>query len=320
MTRWKGRRKQQDPLADYQQEAVREEGGTLQTFPERLSVGRKRYLALIRERKGLLCLALLLLSLCSSLFYCLWAEVDVFSFWEGKGSSFLQATAGAKEAQGIQEAKTFPAKEEAQREELAAPLAEDVQLGDTSSSKAFAPSESPAETSRKATSSALPVNKKRGKGRFAVYLVGAVKEEGVYYCLPGSLLLDLLTAGGGLKAEADSGQLNLAEELQENEKYEIPYQGANTEEASGQGVTQVTSRRSAEAKKHFSKGEKRGKIRLKKASVKELESLPGIGPATAQKIWEFLQKHPIQKVEDLMQIPGIGKAKLEKLRPYVDLR
>jgi competence protein ComEA len=57
---------------------------------------------------------------------------------------------------------------------------------------------------------------------------------------------------------------------------------------------------------------------LNKASVEELQKLPGIGPVTAKAIVRFREKSgPFRRVEDLLAIRGITKKKLEKIRPLV---
>lgn len=57
---------------------------------------------------------------------------------------------------------------------------------------------------------------------------------------------------------------------------------------------------------------------LNRATVQELQQLPGVGPSTAEAVVKFRrQSGAFQRVEDLLAIHGISKAKFEKLRPYV---
>lgn len=56
------------------------------------------------------------------------------------------------------------------------------------------------------------------------------------------------------------------------------------------------------------------------ADAKELQSLPGIGPAIAQRIVEYRTAHgPFAKVDDLQKVKGVGKSTLEKIRSRVTL-
>ena len=60
------------------------------------------------------------------------------------------------------------------------------------------------------------------------------------------------------------------------------------------------------------------KIDINAASAKELEELPGVGPATAKAIIQFRAKSGrLHRVEDLLAIRGISEGKLNKMRPYV---
>jgi competence protein ComEA len=63
-----------------------------------------------------------------------------------------------------------------------------------------------------------------------------------------------------------------------------------------------------------------GRVDVNTAGAAELERLPGIGPALAQRIVSWRAANgPFRAVEDLQRVPGIGVAKLERLRPVVSV-
>lgn len=60
------------------------------------------------------------------------------------------------------------------------------------------------------------------------------------------------------------------------------------------------------------------KFDLNHASADELEKIPGIGPALAQRILEWREAHgPFRQIEELLEVKGIGTKTLEKMRPFL---
>src|SRR5512141_2004921 len=55
-------------------------------------------------------------------------------------------------------------------------------------------------------------------------------------------------------------------------------------------------------------------VDINSADQKAIESLPGVGPATAKAI---IQGRPYKSVDDLANVKGLGKSKLEKIKPLV---
>lgn len=62
-------------------------------------------------------------------------------------------------------------------------------------------------------------------------------------------------------------------------------------------------------------------VNVNVASVKELQTLPGIGQVTAQRIIDYrTAKGPFAAVEDLLKVKGIGQSSLQKIRDRIVLR
>lgn len=62
-----------------------------------------------------------------------------------------------------------------------------------------------------------------------------------------------------------------------------------------------------------------GKVHLNTATAEELETLPGVGAVTAQRIVEYRSAHGFARIEDLMNVKGIGQAKFKKMQHWLDL-
>jgi len=131
---------------------------------------------------------------------------------------------------------------------------------------------------------------------------GAVVNPGVYQLSSSSRIQDLLILAGGLSAEADrewiAKNLNLAARLTDGGKVYIPKVGestTSTTSTTGSGVSLIS---------------------INNARASELESLPGIGPVTAQKI---IAGRPYQTIEELLNRKIVSKSTFEKIKDQLTL-
>jgi competence protein ComEA len=137
--------------------------------------------------------------------------------------------------------------------------------------------------------------------RVVVDVVGAVRRPGLYRLAQGSRIADALTRAGGATAKADLAQVNLAAPLADGEQVVVPRRGVAAA-AAGSG----------------SAGGAAAPVQLSTATLEQLDSLPGVGPVTAQKILDYRQKHgAFQSVDELDAVPGIGPKRLDQLHELV---
>ena len=122
-----------------------------------------------------------------------------------------------------------------------------------------------------------------------VAVAGAVTRPGSYTLPWGSRLQDAVQAAGGFALGADQNLVNLAAPLGAGEAVFVP------ERQTAAGTERVS---------------------INSASLAELDTLPGVGPAIAGRI---IEGRPYASIEDLLAVRGIGPATLEKLRPFVTL-
>jgi len=156
---------------------------------------------------------------------------------------------------------------------------------------------------------ALSSSTTSGPAVVVVHVDGAVVRPGVHEVTVGSRVIDAVEAAGGLGNNADRSRVNLAQQVADGQRIWIPLIG----EAAPDVVTGGAGTSGA-----FADGNTTGSIVLSRASVAQLETLPGIGPALAAAIVEHRDREgSFRTVEDLLEVAGIGPVKLEAIRDLV---
>jgi competence protein ComEA len=138
-----------------------------------------------------------------------------------------------------------------------------------------------------------------------VQVAGAVARPGVYSLPVGSRVADAIQAAGGYSTEVDprgaETKLNLAARLQDAQMIVVPRRGDSAASSPGGGASAAPS----------------GLLNLNTASAEQLDSLPGIGPATAAKMIASRQQLPFAAVDDLVTRKILSASVLAKFRDQV---
>ncbi|MGH2935145.1 MAG: ComEA family DNA-binding protein [Gaiellaceae bacterium] len=138
----------------------------------------------------------------------------------------------------------------------------------------------------------------RPPAQIVVDVAGAVARPGLYHLATGTRIADALAAAGGATRTADITLVNLAAPLADGEQVLVPARGVG---AAAAGTASPTA-----------------PLDLNTATAQQLDALPGVGPATAQKIIDYRQAHgPFRAVDELEGVPGIGPSKLAQLKGLV---
>jgi competence protein ComEA len=144
-----------------------------------------------------------------------------------------------------------------------------------------------------------------GGGRVVVHVAGAVRRPGVYRLRAGARVEAAVRLAGGPTRRADLGGLNLAAKVEDGRQVLVPQRiqaGAAPAVAAGGGAAAAPAQ----------------PVNLNTATLEQLDALPGVGPATAQKILDFRdERGGFGSVEELGDVPGIGPVRMAALREAV---
>ena len=157
-------------------------------------------------------------------------------------------------------------------------------------------------------------------GPLHIFVNGAVAAPAVYEIAPDNIVQQAIEQAGGFTAEADTAVVNLALPLQDGMQIYVPTQTETAEQnqtvisnppVRGSGI-EVDNNTTVES-------DVGGEIvNINNANIVDLDTLPGIGPSTAEKIVEYRETNgPFATIEEIMSVSGIGPAKFEKIQDYI---
>ena len=218
-------------------------------------------------------------------------------------------------------------------EQIASPSAsaESVQAVGVQQSTQSTAQPTPSESAQGGTS---------GEATVRVHVAGAVNNPGVYTLPAQGRTVDAIAAASGAAADADLDRVNLAGTLSDGVQIYVPHRGETAAPAqiqpnggtanagqgnaangaaqngASQGGAQPQPARTLTASGSAQKGS--APVNINTATAEELQTLPRIGPAMAQRIIAWREAHGgFRSVDELDAVPGIGPSMLENLRPLV---
>ena len=116
---------------------------------------------------------------------------------------------------------------------------------------------------------------------------------GMYTLPPGSRVGDAVKAAGGFAPGAEQARINLAAPVSDGDQVDVP------------GIVSSS---------HVNAG----RVNINSAAIDELETLPGIGPTTAQNIIDYrLQNGSFLSIQDILKVSGIGPATFDRIKDYI---
>lgn len=156
-----------------------------------------------------------------------------------------------------------------------------------------------------AAPAANPVRVRAGplaRPKVIVDVTGAVRRPGLYRLPDGARVADALERAGGPTRNAYLEAVNLAAPLADGQQVLVPRKVATVAGGDAAAAGAASG----------------GPVSLSAATLEQLDTLPGVGPVTAQKILDYRTAHgAFRSVEELDAVPGIGPATIEELRDLV---
>ncbi len=154
-------------------------------------------------------------------------------------------------------------------------------------------------------------------GPIQVYVNGAVLNSDLYELPPDSIVEAAIEMAGGFSEEANTAVVNLAQPLADGVQVFVPFVEED-QTLPNAGINEpdifVESRIGSGI-------DLNGQININTADMTLLDTLPGIGPSTAQKIIDYRDANgPFSSPEELMNVSGIGEAKYNQVKDAITVQ
>lgn len=166
-----------------------------------------------------------------------------------------------------------------------------------------------------------------GVKEITVYISGQVVKEGVVTLSSDKRLADAVEKLGGLTKNADTNNINLAMKLEDEKHYIIPKEGEviqnnsdSTQVTSNQGNNnQANNNQANNSSNNATQSDSQGsKININTADLKQLDDIPGVGEATANKILSYRDENgEFKSIEEIKNVNGIGDKKFENMKDLI---
>lgn len=144
--------------------------------------------------------------------------------------------------------------------------------------------------------------------KITVYISGQVEEPGIVTLNKGDRLATAVEKVGGATKEADLNKVNMAIKIEDEMHYIIPKIGEDSEVGSSSEPVSTDEKSNS------------SKININKATIAELEELPGVGEATANKIINYRSENgAFKSIEEIKNVNGIGDKKYADMKDLIDI-
>ncbi|MFO7678821.1 MAG: helix-hairpin-helix domain-containing protein [Chloroflexota bacterium] len=152
-------------------------------------------------------------------------------------------------------------------------------------------------------------------GPIQVYVNGAVAQEAIYSLPPGSRVQDAVQAAGGFTNEANAVVVNLVQPLFNGAQVYVPFVAEDASTPTAVLLTGSVPQNNQGAQAATMTG---SLVNINTADSAQFETLPGIGPSTAEKIIAYRDENgPFAAIEAIMNVPGIGEGKFADIQDLI---
>ena len=162
-----------------------------------------------------------------------------------------------------------------------------------------------------------------------VYVAGAVARPGLYALRDGARAADAVARAGGLRSDADSASVNLAQRVSDGDEVEVAVRG----ERPARSIPRTSGSRFHHSRSVHARSRRSRRddavqpsdavstdsaVDVNAADASSLSAVPGIGRAIAGRIVELRERTgPFATLDELLDVAGMTQSRLERARPYL---